>query len=199
MLIRYRLNCTLLTNILLCDLPRESKIVFSLWMNTPTKKSSKPSCISWVNCLLYDYKNELRCGPQLLKMWPGNAEPMGTVVGKNDPSAAVLTIQFYEEGETIVLPTEPLDYRPYPAEPEPSSDEKKMLTQLINQRKTCCPFSFSFFVDSLKNLSKSEKELIWKYRRSYCMQFPNALPKFCQSVPKTDRIAVQGSDCLVFC
>eukprot|EP01127_Copromyxa_protea_P008788 TRINITY_DN2020_c0_g1_i6.p1 TRINITY_DN2020_c0_g1~~TRINITY_DN2020_c0_g1_i6.p1 ORF type:complete len:638 (-),score=92.32 TRINITY_DN2020_c0_g1_i6:16-1929(-) len=165
------------TNIALCNLPRESKVVFSLWSNTPTKKGSKPSCIAWVNCLLYDYKNELRPGLQALRMWDGISEPMGTVVGNSDPSATILTIEFFDGREGSVFPTEPLEYPAYPVQQPPDSTTKKTLDAIIAQH-------------SLKNLSKTEKELIWKYRR-YCMQFPKALPKFCQSVNKVDRIAIQ--------
>jgi hypothetical protein len=68
-------------------------------------------------------------------MWKGAAEPMGTVVGNIDPLATVLTIEFFEEGQTIVFPTEPLDYTPYPVGSEPSTETKKTLTQIINQRK----------------------------------------------------------------
>lgn len=109
-------------------------------------------------------------------MWPGNVETMGTVVANtSDPTAVELTIQFAKsECYTIVFPTEPLEYAPYPACPMPSPQDQAKLDQMINAH-------------SLKVLSKEGKDIIWKYRRSYCMKFPAALPKFLQSVPKTDR------------
>lgn len=109
-------------------------------------------------------------------MWPGKLETMGTVVANSsDPSAVELTIQFAKaECYTIVFPTEPLEYQPYPLCPQPNPSDQAKLDQMINAH-------------SLKVLSKEGKDIIWKYRRSYCMRFPAALPKFLQSVPKTDR------------
>eukprot|EP01126_Amoeba_proteus_P051292 TRINITY_DN6117_c0_g1_i22.p1 TRINITY_DN6117_c0_g1~~TRINITY_DN6117_c0_g1_i22.p1 ORF type:complete len:751 (+),score=168.27 TRINITY_DN6117_c0_g1_i22:90-2255(+) len=172
------LNMTIPSTLFLSNLPRESKLAISLWFsNTKGGKSSKLTSIAWVNCLLYDYKNELRTGPQILKMWPNTAEPMGTVVGNIDPQAIALTIEFYSGDSIVVIPTEPLDYIPYPPCEEPSPEENKTLQTLVGQH-------------SLKNLTNEDKALIWKYR-THIMNSPGGLAKFCQSVDKANRIAVQ--------
>lgn len=175
-------TCVLGCPIKTCDLPRESKLVFSLYVSDAKdkkKKKKKGDSDAWVNCIVYSYKNELRCGDIKLKMWKGKLEQMGTVVSNSsDPSAVELTIQFAKsESYTIVFPTEPMEYQPYPHQPPPNPQDQQKLDQLICQH-------------SLKSISKEGKDLIWKYR-NYCMRFPAALPKFLQSVNKTDRVAIQ--------
>lgn len=71
-------------SIKLNKLPRDTKINFTVLFGKPYKKHPKKldayGTLCWVNCLLYDYKNELKMGKSPLKMWPGNPKPTGTCV-----------------------------------------------------------------------------------------------------------------------
>jgi len=112
--------------------------------------------------------------------------PLGTCVSnQTDPQAVVLKLGFPEyssrdsqEAAVVVFPTELLDFPPYPEEAIPSAGQRNTLEEIISRH-------------SLADLSAEDKALIWKFRSSYCINIPQALPKYLMSVPKTDRIAMQ--------
>jgi len=180
------INQAFTTPIKYCDLPRESKLVFSVWLgNKKVKSKETDNSLAWVNCLIYDYKNELRTGTIKLRMWNGNAMPSGTVVANPESSAVELTIQLRkaEEGIVRVFPTEHVDLPVEAGKGTPTGSDKTKLDACINYH-------------SLQTLTNGEKELCRKYK-TYCQQFPQALPKYLQSVVKTDRGQVQESHKLI--
>jgi phosphatidylinositol-4-phosphate 3-kinase len=58
-----------------------------------------------------------------------------------------------------------------------------MLPHLIDTSGSC--------LDSLKEISKEDSELLWHYRRAYCMKHSRALPKVLLAVPKLEPRAIQ--------
>uniref|UniRef100_A0A6B2KX87 phosphatidylinositol 3-kinase n=1 Tax=Arcella intermedia TaxID=1963864 RepID=A0A6B2KX87_9EUKA len=167
----------LCTGIRLSDLPRDTKLCFSVLFNKKGKKEKQPH--SWLNCLIYNYKNELRTGKFNLKMWPGASSPIGTVVANTSDKATIIKLEFGEyKDKTVVFPTEPLEYPAYFDEGVPSSTQVTALQEIISRH-------------SLAELSTEDKALLWKYRLSFCIKHPQALPKYLMSVPKTDRNAIQ--------
>lgn len=89
-----RWNTFATTTLKLSDLPRNTKLCFTLYALKSKKKVDKAEPIGWVNCLvryglamrakhsfqfrlqIFNYKHELRTGKVLLKMWPnGEAKP----------------------------------------------------------------------------------------------------------------------------
>jgi len=170
------------TGLKLCDLPRATKLsftVYSVARGKNIKKDREP--VGWVNYLIYNYKHELRTGKVSLKLWPGEALPLGTcVANQTDPQAVIMKLGFpnYGDQKTVVFPTELLDYAAYPEEQFPSPGQRKTLEDIISRH-------------SLAELSLEDKTLVWKFRKSYCINIPQSLPKFLMSVPKSDRIAIQ--------
>eukprot|EP01126_Amoeba_proteus_P004228 TRINITY_DN11421_c0_g4_i3.p1 TRINITY_DN11421_c0_g4~~TRINITY_DN11421_c0_g4_i3.p1 ORF type:complete len:857 (-),score=216.68 TRINITY_DN11421_c0_g4_i3:53-2623(-) len=174
--------------IALANLPRVTKFCFTLYA---IKKNKARNPLAWVNFLLYDYKNELRTGKFSLKMWSGDAANIiGTCVENTQPTndSSVPTELVIEMDEIypskdgveniFVFPTEPLDYPPYSVGSPPPPEDVEKLEKIIKHH-------------SLDNLEQEDKDLIWKYRRTYCIKYPAALPKFLMSCCQTDRIAVQ--------
>lgn len=93
-----RWNTYATTALKLADLPRNTKLCFTLYRLKDKKKPEGAVPIGWVSCMvrplscspyspllippqLYNYKHELRTGKLALKMWPnGEALPEHTVV-----------------------------------------------------------------------------------------------------------------------
>lgn len=62
--------------------------------------------MAWVNCMLFDYKHELKTGMHTLGMWPDDAaNPIGTCV-TNTGGSVVLFVEFESYPLPVVFPTE---------------------------------------------------------------------------------------------
>jgi phosphatidylinositol-4,5-bisphosphate 3-kinase len=165
------------TNIKVKDLPRATRICFTLWASS-SRKESHP--IAWVNCQLFDYKHELRTGIISLNMWPDNkANPIGTCVQSPDTTTPMLFLQFERYATPVVFPTQRWQSETYPVPTSITPQEQQRLKFLCT-------------ADPLYPLESKDKQLLWKYR-DYCTNYPRGLAKFLVSVPKTDRNAVQES------
>lgn len=46
--------------IMMADIPRATRICFTLWVSNPTKAMERP--LAWVACTLFDYKHTLKTG-----------------------------------------------------------------------------------------------------------------------------------------
>lgn len=64
--------------------------------------------VAWVNCMLFDYKHELKTGVHTLGLWPdAEANPIGTCIGNT--TGSVLYVEFDSYPLPVVFPTEPSD------------------------------------------------------------------------------------------
>eukprot|EP01126_Amoeba_proteus_P013695 TRINITY_DN15872_c0_g1_i3.p1 TRINITY_DN15872_c0_g1~~TRINITY_DN15872_c0_g1_i3.p1 ORF type:complete len:690 (-),score=145.45 TRINITY_DN15872_c0_g1_i3:170-2239(-) len=184
----FKSNSFLNTNIPMCNLPRDTKIHITLY-NLKDKEKDRVkgkflvndhTPIAWVNCLLYNYKHELRQGKCLLPMWEGDPSVMGTCVPNlQDPLAIQLSVEFDTyPSEIVVFPTEPLNFPPLPQESAPTKEEQRRLDRLVN-------------LHSLSQFSPETRAFMWKHRCTYLIKYPQSLPKYLMSVPKTNKVAVQ--------
>lgn len=70
------------------------------------RKDGVDTALAWVNCMLFDYKHELKTGVHTLGMWPdAPANPIGTCVS-NPASSTVLFVEFESYPLPVVFPTE---------------------------------------------------------------------------------------------
>lgn len=143
----------------MADLPRDTKIHIILWEERGKGKDSFP--IAWANCLLYNYKHELRQGGLSFKMWEGQPKVMGTCVPVCLPITDMtnylrifpnLWLLFSKSSSILSLPSlwssprNPLNFVcflvaifltipvPFPKIPEPTAAEKKKLEAVKNMR-----------------------------------------------------------------
>eukprot|EP01125_Pyxidicula_operculata_P015695 TRINITY_DN5353_c0_g2_i4.p1 TRINITY_DN5353_c0_g2~~TRINITY_DN5353_c0_g2_i4.p1 ORF type:complete len:672 (-),score=156.65 TRINITY_DN5353_c0_g2_i4:251-2266(-) len=175
------------SNINICDIPRDSRISFTLWAGRKQEiVPEKDLPLAWVNFQLFDYKHELRTGVQSLNMWiDGEANPIGTCVQNSDNNSPVLFIELDTYKLPVVYPTERINIPEYPVPTNIPSAVQQTLDNLIN-------------TDPLYKLTKRDKHLIWKYRE-YLTDNPKALPKFLSAVPRTDYLARQEMYRLLEC
>uniref|UniRef100_A0AAQ5XH59 phosphatidylinositol-4,5-bisphosphate 3-kinase n=1 Tax=Amphiprion ocellaris TaxID=80972 RepID=A0AAQ5XH59_AMPOC len=171
------------------DLPRMSRLCFALYAviekaKKPrgTKKKNKKAVSvsetrfsgvhtpthSWVNTMVFDYKDQLKTGEFLLSTWPSVPDdksdllnPMGTVEkNPNIDSAAGLLIRFPN------IRPHPLYYPPLDKVLTPPKYilNPPVLKEIIDNKN-----STEFFED--------EKELLWKLRTEVRDRYPESLSK----------------------
>lgn len=166
-------------DISLSNLPRAVRVCLTAWVaKKPVRAEFNDIALSWVNMQLFDYKHELRAGPQVLKMWPDEkANPIGTTVQYDGKNPSVLYLQLETFQLPVVFPTETGDFPPYPVPTSMTNQEQARLLKISES-------------DPLYRMTKHDKHLMWKYRE-FCKSRPKALPKFLASVPMADARAVQ--------
>jgi len=144
------------------------------------KKEAIDTAVAWVNCLLFDYKHELKTGIHELGMWPDAvANPIGTCVGNTASNAPTLYVEFERFPLPVVFPTEPSSKSYVPA--ANSVPRHQVSLDLIDK---------IIMKDPLYPLSASDKTALWTYR-DYYRYNPKGLPKFLASVLYNDMLAVQ--------
>lgn len=85
-------------------IPRATRMCFTLY----ERKDGVDTPLAWVNCMLFDYKHELKTGVHTLGMWPdAAANPIGTCVSNSASAAVVLFVEFESYSLPVVFPTEP--------------------------------------------------------------------------------------------
>lgn len=163
----------------MANLPRAVRVCITAWVaKKPVRAEFSDIALSWVNMQLFDYKHELRTGPQVLKMWPDDkANPIGTTVQYDGKNPTVLYLHMETFQLPVVFPTETADFPPYPVPTSMTNQEQARLLKISES-------------DPLYRMTKHDKHLMWKYRE-FCKSRPKALPKFLVSVPIADARAVQ--------
>eukprot|EP01114_Cavostelium_apophysatum_P016118 TRINITY_DN4532_c0_g2_i2.p1 TRINITY_DN4532_c0_g2~~TRINITY_DN4532_c0_g2_i2.p1 ORF type:complete len:1434 (+),score=438.70 TRINITY_DN4532_c0_g2_i2:87-4388(+) len=187
------------SSIQMCNLPRASRICFSLFAKTTSKKEDVEVPLGWVGCQLVDYKHELRTGLMSLNMWPdGPANPIGTCVSNASSSAPTLFIEFETFAMPVVFPTEPLNSSELPVETgsdfeftvrKPTISAKAKNLMGIQQDAASAVDKLAS-TDPLYPLTENDKKILWS-EREYCKTKPHSLPKFLTAVAYNDRFAIQ--------
>uniref|UniRef100_A0A4W4HIH0 phosphatidylinositol-4,5-bisphosphate 3-kinase n=1 Tax=Electrophorus electricus TaxID=8005 RepID=A0A4W4HIH0_ELEEL len=170
----------LVFDINLCDLPRMSRLCFTLYgvlektkkQRSTKKKNKKADCpLAWVNTMVFDYKDQLKTGEFLLSTWPSAPgdllNPMGTVErNPNIDSTAGLLIRFPS-------------FRPHPLYYPPLEKVYTALTRCDPSR--CCSqhLKLKEIVDNKNHTEffEHEKELLWKLRLDVRAHYPESLSK----------------------
>uniref|UniRef100_A0A4W4HHF2 phosphatidylinositol-4,5-bisphosphate 3-kinase n=1 Tax=Electrophorus electricus TaxID=8005 RepID=A0A4W4HHF2_ELEEL len=173
----------LVFDINLCDLPRMSRLCFTLYgvlektkkQRSTKKKNKKADCpLAWVNTMVFDYKDQLKTGEFLLSTWPSAPDdkgdllnPMGTVErNPNIDSTAGLLIRFPS-------------FRPHPLYYPPLEKVYTALTRCDPSR--CCSqhLKLKEIVDNKNHTEffEHEKELLWKLRLDVRAHYPESLSK----------------------
>ncbi|XP_018606869.1 phosphatidylinositol 4,5-bisphosphate 3-kinase catalytic subunit delta isoform isoform X2 [Scleropages formosus] len=167
-----------------CDLPRMTRLCFALYAviekskkpRSTKKKNKKADCpLSWVNTMVFDYKDQLKTGEYYLSTWPSVPDdktdllnPMGTVeINPNTDSAAGLLIRFQ-------------NVRPHPIY-YPSLD--KINDFMINGKKSVATKEEHLKVSEIvenKNYTEffeDDKEILWKLRYEVREKYSESLSK----------------------
>ena len=162
------------------DIPRETKVCIALFGLLPSKKQMKDtkSCseLAWLSVNLFDFKGFLISGSHLFGLISGSEmNPAATCSSSNiqESSSIILRADFQIYHTEIIFP-EPLvqimqseDYDSY------SSHVAVNLDEIVNK-------------GAHTELSKTEKELIWKHRIKL-RHIPYALPYVLASLPDLKR------------
>lgn len=171
-----------------CNIPREARLSLSLFAradtnNTKPKVYSSDLPVSWINCLLFDFKGNIKKGLHAFKTWPGKANFIGTCSENNvTDSPGTLYLELYtneQDSPSIYLKKKITKKKIKDSSisiASPTEEEEKRLFEIIDR-------------DSLEPLEESEKKLLWKYQ-NWCRTFPESLPKLLLSVDWTNRISV---------
>lgn len=165
-------------DIKLSDLPRATRICFTVWATKKHYKTALDVPLAWINFQIFDYKHEMRTGPITLNMWiDDQSNPIGTCVQNDGENPPTLYIRMEEFQLPVVFPTEEISIPPYPLPSTVVNQEKEQLEKIWNS-------------DPLYRMTTRDKHLMWKYRE-FCKNVPRALPRFLVSVPKANRLAIQ--------
>uniref|UniRef100_A0A4W4HIY1 phosphatidylinositol-4,5-bisphosphate 3-kinase n=1 Tax=Electrophorus electricus TaxID=8005 RepID=A0A4W4HIY1_ELEEL len=182
----------LVFDINLCDLPRMSRLCFTLYgvlektkkQRSTKKKNKKADCpLAWVNTMVFDYKDQLKTGEFLLSTWPSAPgdllNPMGTVErNPNIDSTAGLLIRFPS-------------FRPHPLYYPPLEKVNRTASAINTPRPTnlnsCCyerggKILLIRLCEQMDNKNHTEffeheKELLWKLRLDVRAHYPESLSK----------------------
>uniref|UniRef100_A0A6B2KWV1 Phosphatidylinositol 3-kinase n=1 Tax=Arcella intermedia TaxID=1963864 RepID=A0A6B2KWV1_9EUKA len=173
------------TEIPLSDLPRNARLCFVLY--GASKKNQQKKCVlAWVNCLVFDYKHELITGQKSLKLWKRRRDiedkdfvdnPVGTCAQVFTEDYVSLFLSFDSYANTVVFPTEDLVDQIPPGTEVPNESTIAKLEEIFKSH-------------SLVELSPEDKDLIWRYRDTYCKNQSHAIKHFLAAVPKTDRFKI---------
>ncbi|XP_029435124.1 phosphatidylinositol 4,5-bisphosphate 3-kinase catalytic subunit delta isoform isoform X2 [Rhinatrema bivittatum] len=167
----------------ICDLPRMTRLSFTLYAvekakkaRSTKKKSKKADCpIAWVNTTIFDYNDVLKTGECCLYMWSSIPDDkgellnaMGTVQSNpNKESAAALLICFPTTSQHPVYypPLEKiLELGKQNEQLRSTVDEQQQLKEILERRGSV-------------ELYEHEKELLWKMRHEIRDQFSEALAR----------------------
>ncbi|KAG7477551.1 hypothetical protein MATL_G00070830 [Megalops atlanticus] len=166
------------------DLPRMTRLCFALYAviekskkpRSTKKKNKKADCpLSWVNTMVFDYKDQLKTGEFSLSTWPSVPDdkgdllnPMGTVeINPNTDSTAGLLICFPN------IRPHPIYYPPLDKIYElgingrkikATNEEHKKLSEIVENKNYT-----EFFED--------DKEVLWKLRYELRDKYPESLSK----------------------
>uniref|UniRef100_A0A4W4HIX2 phosphatidylinositol-4,5-bisphosphate 3-kinase n=1 Tax=Electrophorus electricus TaxID=8005 RepID=A0A4W4HIX2_ELEEL len=172
----------LVFDINLCDLPRMSRLCFTLYgvlektkkQRSTKKKNKKADCpLAWVNTMVFDYKDQLKTGEFLLSTWPSAPgdllNPMGTVErNPNIDSTAGLLIRFPS-------------FRPHPLYYPPLEKVNRTASAINTPRPTNLNSHLKLkeIVDNKNHTEffEHEKELLWKLRLDVRAHYPESLSK----------------------
>ncbi|XP_035243684.1 phosphatidylinositol 4,5-bisphosphate 3-kinase catalytic subunit delta isoform [Anguilla anguilla] len=166
------------------DLPRMTKLCFALYAviekskkpRSTKKKNKKADCpLSWVNTMVFDYKDQLKTGEYSLSTWPSTPDdksdllnPMGTVeINPNTDSTAGLLISFPN------IKPHPIYYPPLDKIHETGINGRKIVATMEEHTK------LSEIVEN-KNYTEffeDDKEVLWKLRYELRDKYPESLSK----------------------
>jgi hypothetical protein len=167
-------DATINFDVLLSNLPLESRINFTVYGINKTTLSEENIVIGWVNLSLFSEERQLITGTHTLGLWISpSVDPSGIASSDNDCSNLVLVVDFPE----YPLPVQhqftaefvygnenlTLSRRTFP-----SASVQKELERLIASS------------DPLSRLTPTQKELIWEHRDAFIGN-PRALPVVLQS------------------
>ncbi|KAL1462919.1 hypothetical protein WDU94_014720 [Cyamophila willieti] len=203
----------LVFNIELCNVPRMARVCLVIYevkasktVRTKRLKDQKQDILvtplAWVNCTIYDYKNQLR-GDETLYMWTYDElqtdevlHPLGTVVSNplhEHTSSVTVTIHRHYDN-TIVFPSleRILEFANSNREEDFDREDDDEDTKDYNDH-----IKYLEGRDSLYEIHEQEKKVIWSHRYTVMSQSPDLLPKLLDCVEWGDRSEVAEATHLV--
>lgn len=188
------LNNELYFDVEVCNLTQVSRLCFTL-IDFRAK-----SVVKWLNVTLFDYRNRLRTGTQVLPMWPvskgmdfiGDFNCRGTTqVNPRREDSICLTVTFGTE--TSQLGPLRFSKEPFVVADQIDFDQrsKEVSPDEEQERRDMCHLTSICQSISSYELAEEDKEL-FRSRRSECSKFlPESLPLVLSSVKWCDRSDVQ--------
>lgn len=170
------------TGLILCELPRECRISFTLYgLNPPTNpKEYKPikEPIAWVAKQLFTTKGTLVSGPQLLGMWKDDspADPTDTPHPNIDRKSLLLEVKFEEYNYRLNSKSRPIRKSSMftrPNRPAPPQAIAKNIQDIASK-------------DRFYRLKEEDQRLVWSHRNStptLLSSYARGLPTLIQSLP----------------
>ncbi|KAJ8259681.1 hypothetical protein GJAV_G00172210 [Gymnothorax javanicus] len=166
------------------DLPRMTKLCFALYAviekskkpRSTKKKNKKADCpLSWVNTMVFDYKDQLKTGEYSLSTWPSIPDdksdllnPMGTVeINPNTESTAGLLIRFPN------IRPHPIYYPPIEKIYEFGINGKKIVATKEEHMKLSEIVENKNYIEFFED----DKEVLWKLRYELRDKYPESLSK----------------------
>ncbi|XP_053331098.1 phosphatidylinositol 4,5-bisphosphate 3-kinase catalytic subunit delta isoform-like [Spea bombifrons] len=194
-------NQTLVFDICVRDLPRMTRLSLVLCAVKKEKKASstkrkKAGCpIAWVNTMVFDYKDMLKCGHHSLCMWPSLLDEKEEIVctlrtAQSNPStesAATLLICFPVFAQQVYYPSidKVLKLGRHTQVRKRISEEKQQQLWEIVERKGQTEFY------------EHEKDLVWEMRHEIRDRYPEALCKVLLATKWNQREDVAQMMCLL--
>jgi hypothetical protein len=187
-----------LSDIFFSEIPREARLCFTCYARVLDKKNSSQSSgekitvapkdipIGYISTRLFDHRGLLLTTSKKFKMWADQASsPLSTCLENiGSETAPMLEVMFEPNGTIISFPSST-------EKPSAYFDNRLKMFQaqflsLYNRRyndeELDKELNRIISIDPLSDLTEEERYLIWKNRQRIT-QYPNALPKFIESVP----------------
>ncbi|XP_044753388.1 phosphatidylinositol 4,5-bisphosphate 3-kinase catalytic subunit delta isoform isoform X2 [Coccinella septempunctata] len=189
------INVSFEFDMLMCNIPKNVKLCFVVYEVNKSYKGGKfkkskeankdPSYnpIAWANTTLYDFKDQLRTGPQTLYMWTYAEEnfgddllhPLGTVVNNPDiRNVTALTIIFESHENQIIVypcPEAMLEY----AQALGQSGSNNITTEIgLENIKN---YEKNFDYDNFYEMHDQDRKNIWNLKHYWKEHNPVILPK----------------------
>ncbi|XP_049850245.1 uncharacterized protein LOC126322376 [Schistocerca gregaria] len=203
------------------SLPRETKLVFSLYLRTDTRNASNRVLgddvpLGWVSVMVFEYRGRIRQGLSVLRMWPGRSDPCA-VCSENlvNPKPTLLYVDLYSNRSSFKVPMSSkknyfssvghlfqtlatsLELR----ETESSvssylavSDAPMEVThEKVEPNSEEQDFFFRLAQDVMwTRFRQEELPLLWKFRNWIRRQLPELLPKVLLAVDWRERAMVRA-------
>eukprot|EP01118_Nematostelium_gracile_P017566 TRINITY_DN7550_c0_g1_i4.p1 TRINITY_DN7550_c0_g1~~TRINITY_DN7550_c0_g1_i4.p1 ORF type:complete len:699 (-),score=182.45 TRINITY_DN7550_c0_g1_i4:111-2207(-) len=149
------------------DLPRATRLCFSIFASDGSVNSVKDIPLGWINVPVFDHVGHLITGKLDLRIWADSrANPIGTLEQNMSTGAPILILEFenYKEPVHHSIDSSPLNLLCI----DPPNDQEEILLSEIAHR------------DPLLPLTTAEKEMVFRFRH-YLVKEPKLLTRFLES------------------
>ncbi|XP_045163414.2 phosphatidylinositol 4,5-bisphosphate 3-kinase catalytic subunit alpha isoform-like [Mercenaria mercenaria] len=174
------------------DIPRSSKICFSICSVSKKKNKKTHYALAWGNLQVFDFNNRLLNDKFSLHLWSlphgldETLNPIGIPGSNPDRDCPCLEIEFEKFSPTLSYPPDSQLEELAMYATNRDRGQSSMALQADDWRLEESQLMEIISRDPLYEISEQEKELLWK-RRDYCLHQPNSLPKLLSAIKWNER------------